>query len=255
MEHHVRVKLAGGAIGIAVVVGLSVITSTIVASRAYEQRGRQAAARRDEITVRGSARQRITSDLAVWNIRVRGEGAKIADAYAAVEDASARVSKFLGQQGFKPEEITLSSVETSAQHKHDEKGNETHEVAGYEMDRVFTVSCPRVAAVGASSAEVTTLLKENVQVFSGRPSYIYTKLPDLRIAVAGQAAKDARARAEEVASKSGSVLGDVRELNTGPIQVTMPNSTEVSASGAYDTSTIEKDVSVTVSATYGVGRG
>src|SRR5262249_31553969 len=66
------------AIGVALVVGLSVVTSTMVASRAYQQRGRQAAARAEEITVRGAARRPITSDLAGWRIRGRGRGGESA---------------------------------------------------------------------------------------------------------------------------------------------------------------------------------
>lgn len=255
MEHDVRVKLAGGAIAVALVVGLSVVTSTVVASRAYQQRGKQAASRSEEITVRGSARRQITSDLAVWKIRVRGRGKEIAEAYGAVEAAARRAAKFLDERGFTAAEVQVSATDTETQYKVDEKGNETHQVDGYEMDRIFTVTTARVGEIAKASAEVTQLLQENVQVFSGSPSYLYTRLPDLRLVVAGDAAKDARARAEEVATKSGSRLGEVRQLSTGPIQVTTPNSTEVSGSGSYDTSTIEKDVSVTVMATFGIGRG
>lgn len=255
MEHDVRVKLAGGAVAVALVVGLSVVTSTVVASRAYQQRGKHAAARSEEITVRGSARRQIVSDLAVWKIRVRGRGVQIAEAYAAVEAAAVRAAKFLEERGFSAAEVQVSATETETQYKLDADGDETHDIDGYEMDRVFTVTTGRVGEVAKASAEVTQLLQENVQVFSGSPSYLYTKLPDLRLAVAGDAAKDARARAAEVATKSGSSLGEVRQLSAGPIQVTTPNSTEVSGSGSYDTSTIEKDVSVTVLATFGIGRG
>ena len=38
----------------------------------------------------------------------------------------------------------------------------------------------------------------------------------------------------------------------GVLQITRPNSTDVSSYGIYDTSTIEKDVSVVVTTTFGL---
>ncbi len=253
MDYNVRVKCAGGVLALAAVVGLSVVTSAVVASRAYEQRGRQAAARNDEIGVRGSARQRITSDLAVWTIRIRGDGADLKGAYEKLEVAAARVEEFLSKSGFGAEEVSLSAIDTSVHYKQDERGNDTPEIVGYGLDRVFTVTSRRVEAVASASTEVTKLIKENVRVISARPAYYCTKLAEMRLSIAGEAAKDARARAEEVAGKSGCRLGPVRDLRTGPIQVTEPNSMEVSGSGSYETGTIEKDISVTVTATYGIG--
>lgn len=253
MDYNVRVKCAGGVLAVAAVVGLSMVTSAVVASRAYEQRGRQAAARNDEIGVRGSARQRITSDLAVWTIRIRGDGPDLKTAYETLEVAAERVAQFLGKSGFAETEFSLSAIDTSTFYKKDERGESTREIVGYGLDRAFTVTSKRVTAVAAASTAVTELIKDGVRVISARPDYYCTQLAEMRLTIAGEAARDARARAEEVASKSGCRLGAVRDLRTGPIQVTEPNSMEVSGSGSYETETIEKDISVTVTATYGIG--
>ena len=74
----------------------------------------------------------------------------------------------------------------------------------------------------------------------------------MKIQLLGEATKDARARADEIARNSGCRLGEVRRVQMGVIQITQPNSTEVSGGGMYDTSTIEKDVSVVVSLTLGL---
>jgi hypothetical protein len=131
-------------------------------------------------------------------------------------------------------------------------GRELREVASHAMERQFTVTSPQVGKVAKTSGEVTLLLKDGVQVSSTRPNYYYTKLPDLRVTIVGDAAHDAKIRADEVVSKSGTKVGEVRHLYTGPIQVTQPNSTDVNGNGSYDTSTIEKDVFVTVTATFGL---
>jgi hypothetical protein len=253
MEYSVRVRVAGGVVAVAAVVGLSILTSTYVATRAYERRAKQAAAQSAQISVRGSARQRITSDLAVWVIGVRAEAPELAAAFEAMDAATRRVSDFLAGQKFAEGEIELSAIDTRLFRKSDEKGKETREVAGVGMERQFTVSSKDVAKVAGASAAVTELLRDGVQVVSYRPSFYYTKLPDLRITIAGEAARDAKARADEIASKSGARVTDVRSLYMAPIQVTQPNSTDVSGSGSYDTATIDKDEFVSVTATYGIG--
>jgi hypothetical protein len=252
LEYNVRLKLAGGAVLVAAVIGVSVLTSTVVASRAYENRAKQAADRSREVSTRGSARQRITSDLGVWSIRVQGEGPKLQDAFESVKGAADKVMGFLIDRGFEPGELEVSAIDTKTHFKRDKDGRETIEPELYVMERSVMVSSAKVALIAKTTGEVTLLLKDGVQVFSARPGYYYTELPDLRIAIVGDAARDARVRAEEIVGKSGTRVGEVRHLYTGPIQVSQPNSTDVNGNGSYDTTTIEKDVFVTVSATFGM---
>ncbi|HPO83031.1 MAG TPA: SIMPL domain-containing protein, partial [bacterium] len=65
-----------------------------------------------------------------------------------------------------------------------------------------------------------------------------------------EAMNDAKARAEKIAQSSGQGVGSLRSASMGVVQVLEPNSTEVSDYGSYDTSTIEKEVMVTVRATF-----
>jgi uncharacterized protein len=106
--------------------------------------------------------------------------------------------------------------------------------------------------VAGAAAEVTELIKDNVLVVSAAPEYHYTKLSDLKIQMIGEASKDARARAEQIALNAGCALTEVRNARMGVLQITTPNSTEVSDSGINDTSTIDKDVMSVVSLTIGL---
>jgi hypothetical protein len=244
------------AIGIAVVLALgaaiSLITSSVVASRAYTARAEQAAKSRQELTVKGSARMPVTSDLGTWSIRVSGEGADLAGAYAVLEAATTRVREFLLQQGFETSEIGLSAIATETHYQRDKEGRPTRDVAGYTLERSVGVGSANVARVAKAAGEVTQLLRENVRVQSSPPQYTYTKVADLKVQILGEASKDARTRAEEIASNAGCRVGEVRNAQMGVIQITRPNSTEVSGYGLYDTSTIDKDISVVVTVTFGV---
>lgn len=252
MERTVRVHLAVGGLGLAIVVGVSIVTSTFVASRAYERRWKMHQAASRDLSVKGSARTRVRSDQVDWTVTVRGEGPTLAEAYAQVETAETRLRTLLADGGVKPSELTADAVDTRTRFEKNEKGESTNRVEAYVLSRDFRISTTDVDKVAAIAGNVTQLLKENLQVTSGPPRYIYTKLPDLRVTLAGQAAQDARTRAEELASKAGCAITDVRDVNTGHIQITAPNSTDVSSSGSYDTSTIDKDVWMSVTASFGV---
>ena len=68
----------------------------------------------------------------------------------------------------------------------------------------------------------------------------------------GKAVKDAKARALSIAENSGAGVGSLESVSGGIVQVLAPNSTDISDYGSYDTSTIEKDIMVTVKAEFGI---
>lgn len=251
-EHRVRVNLLSSALAIGVCVAVSMVVSVQVASRAVRQTMRDVREKEQTISVRGSARQRITSDVAVWRVRVRTEGAGLAQSYEQLEQSAAKVGEFLRKQGFATETITRSAVSTEPHFGRDDRGNTTRQVSSYELAQTIAVTssdCPRVAT---AASQVTQLIKQGVEVVSCPPEFTYSKLPELRVSILGEAAKDARTRADEIARNSGCVIGEVRGAQTGILQVVQPNSTDVSGGGQYDTTTIDKDVTVVVNLTFAV---
>jgi hypothetical protein len=75
-------------------------------------------------------------------------------------------------------------------------------------------------------------------------------LPELRVSLLGEALKDARARATEIAKSANTKVGALKSAASGVVQVSAPNSIDVSDYGNYDTSSMDKDVMVTVRATF-----
>lgn len=252
MEHRVRINLFSAAAVVALGVAASIITSTAVAARAYQSRVRETARESRELTVKGSTRTRVRSDLGVWTISVKGEGKELQEAFAILDSGVARVQAFLAERGFPEAQTALSAINTTTFYARDAKGAETREVVGYGLERQFTLTTAEVDRVAKAAGEVTQLIRDGVKVVSYRPAYYYSKAADLKVQILGEATKDARARADEIARSSGCRLGDVRRVQMGIIQITEPNSTDVSSGGIYDTSTIDKDVSVVVTLTLGV---
>jgi hypothetical protein len=65
-----------------------------------------------------------------------------------------------------------------------------------------------------------------------------------------EATKNAKDRAERIAESSGSKVGSMRSADMGVFQVMAVNSTEVSDYGAYDTTSIDKNVMAVVRASF-----
>ncbi len=241
-----RFHILGAAIVVSLAIGTSFVTSTWVASRAYLSRGEHQERVSRTLDVTGSAKKSLVSDLAIWNIRVAGEGKTIEDAFQKMSAAADKVREFLAQKGFGPEVVSAGPIRTETHYRKDEKGNATRDVVSYELARTFEVRTPEVRKVEKASGEVTELVKTGAHVESLAPEFVYTKLADLKLVMIGEATANARERAERIAKESGCRIGAVKDAKAGVLQITRPWSTEVTSSGANDTSSVEKDVTSVV---------
>jgi len=254
MEYRLRVHALGAAGMIALGGVVSLVTSTVVAARAYRAHAAESARQNQAISVKGSTRQRIRSDRAVWRIHLEGRGKTLPDAYAALERTVARTREFLEGRGFAAEHVALDAIDTSERFVHDAKGNATDEISSYTLTRTVTVTTGEVDRVNRAAGEVTELIQEGLHVISAAPEYVFTQLAALRIDLMAAASADARARAEKISASTGCRLGELRSAHMGVVQITAPDSTEVSGYGMYDTQTIDKDVTAVVTATFGIAK-
>jgi len=131
-------------------------------------------------------------------------------------------------------------------------GQETGQILAYRLTQRFEIRGSDVARYKELSRQVTELIEEGINLVSEPPQYLYTQLDKLRVEMVAAATKDARARAEAIASSTGSRVGRVRDAKTGVFQITSRNSTDVSDWGVYDTSSIDKDITAVVSVTFGI---
>lgn len=206
----------------------------------------------DAITVTGSAKRRITSDLALWSAGVTAQSVQISESYNQLSDNIPRIKQYLIAKGIPEDQMVVSSITTTTLKRRDADGNETSEITGYSLRQQVEVRSNDVAKIEQVARESTELINQGILLESSAPKYYYTKLGDLKIEMLGEAAKDAKDRAEKVASSTGNSIGSVRSARMGVLQITAADSTDVSDYGVYDTSTIEKDMTAVVSISFAV---
>lgn len=202
------------------------------------------------ISVTGSAKKTIQSDLIVWTARVNASDPDLVKAYEALRGSSDKVLAYLKAQGISDGQVTVSSVGTIKRHAKDQKGNDTEKVVMYELYQEVTISSGEVKKVADVARKITTLIKDGVMLDSQSPRYIYTKLADLKIDMLAQATKDATTRAKQIAANSGSDLGPVIDAKMGVMQINPVNGNEVSSLGNSDQSSLEKDITAVVTARF-----
>ena len=232
--------------GVALAIGL--VLSSLIFGWFFEK-----SKKGDEvITVTGSARKRIKSDLVVWSAGVTYQAPALADAYRQLSENVPRVKQYLIGKGIPENEITISSITTTTLRKTDENGQESSEISGYSLRQQLDVRSNDVDKIAQIAREATELINQGILIESNTPQYSYTKLGDLKIEMLGEAAKDAKTRAERIAASTGNSIGTVRSAKMGVMQITAADSTEVSDAGISDTSSIDKDITAVVNIGFAV---
>ena len=105
----------------------------------------------EAITVTGSAKRRIVSDLVVWSAGVAAQAPALTDSYAQLSNTIPRIKQYLLSKGIAEEQMTVSSISTTTQKGRDSEGNETSEITGYLLQQQIEVRSNDVREIGRAS--------------------------------------------------------------------------------------------------------
>lgn len=232
----------------AVVVAVALVLSTVIGGWFFVKgkRGDQT------ITVTGSAKKRITSDLVVWKSAISYQAPVLSEAYRSLSEAVPKVKAYLVSKGIPENQITVSAISSQTLHAKNSDGIDTSEINGYSLRQELSVRSTEVQKIAQIAREATELINQGILIESMAPEYLYTKLGDLKIEMLAEAAKDAKVRAEQIAQSTGSSIGSVRTARMGVLQITAADSNEVSDYGMNDTTSLEKDITAVVNIGFAV---
>lgn len=225
----------------ALILALALVVSAVVLGRSFVE------GRRMEGTVRvvGAATVPFTSDVVKWRVQLvrsvslGGEAA----GFEQLRADRARIVDRLTSAGVAADAIALQPVTTNPVWDRDGR------VSGVSLRQTVLVVSPDLDAVESIALDPGDLIGEGLGLEGSTLEYFYEQIAELKRSLLQQAADDARARAGEIAGES---LGEMIEARAGVFQIREPYSTEVQGYGVYDTQTRDKEITVTVHATFGV---
>lgn len=225
------------------VLGITIIISTIIGAYSFYQ----IRALDNTLTVTGSATKHVTADHVKWvgaiNHVVKVSGLKAG--YASMATDLASVLEFMKEKNIPSDQIVVSPVFMDQNYDQNPNAEKT-----YTLRQTIDVNSSDVVAIGEVSKNIQPLIDKGVVFSTQSVEYTYTKLPDERVALLADAIKDAKARASKLAESSGKSVGQLKSASSGVVQVMSENSTDVSDYGSYDTSKVEKNIMLTVKATF-----
>lgn len=203
---------------------------------------------KNTLTTTGSAKVAVVADSGKFSGAVLDYSTAdgLTFAYKRLATSTDKIKKYLLQNGAKEEEMTISPVTLTEQYDYNNNSGPKQ----YELRQNVVVNSTDVSEITKLSNGIDSVVGQGVLFQSDGAQYFYSKLSDLRVSLLGDALKDAKARAKEIAKASNGNVGRLKSATSGVVQVLAPNSTDTSDYGTYDTSTIDKNVSVTVRATF-----
>jgi hypothetical protein len=170
------------------------------------------------VTVRGLAERDVTADLAMLPLRFTASGDVLSEVQGRIDADLATVRAFLTAQGYPAEAVTLGRLEVA-----DTRSREYASQTGgprFILAQTVIVRTTDVARVQNTTRALNDLVRQGVvlQDFSG-PTYIFTKLNEVRPAMIAEATASARTGAAQFAKDSGAPLGPIRQATQGSFEI------------------------------------
>ncbi len=229
------------------ILGLSIVAAALIVSGAWRD-NRKAA---QTVNVVGSAKQEIVSDLGIFRCQLRGEGPTAEAAYRSLAQQRPHLLAHLAQQGFPEQQVRSFTVSTWQVPEYVD-GRETGRILRVVYTQRFEIRSPDVKLIEKISLEIPALVEQGVAVEPEAPDYHFTGLAELKIEVQALAAQDAMNRARKIAAASDARLGPIRSARMGVLQITPRHSNMVSDYGINDLSSIEKEITAVVNASFSI---
>ncbi|MEM7568998.1 MAG: SIMPL domain-containing protein [Pseudomonadota bacterium] len=189
-----------------------------------------------KVTVRGLAERETVADVANWKLRFTAAGNDLTLVQGKIEGDYLKLTKFLTGAGLAQEDIQLGQLEVVDQKAQQYRARPIDNNR-FIITQNVQVRSGNVKAVEALSRQTGELVKQGLILQDNQgPSFVFTKLNDVKPDMIAQATKDARQAAERFAADSGARVGGIVRASQGyfSIQPLVPTDDYRGAAGQID---------------------
>ena len=174
------------------------------------------------VTVKGLAEREVEANIAIWPIKFNEANNDLTQLYSVIENKSDLIVKFLKNNGFADEEITISQpaiVDKQAQNY----GDASKIQFRYTASTTITVYSDKVSLVRETMKKVVELVKEGIalsgQDYQNKTEFIFTELNKIKPEMIEEATHNAREVATKFAIDSKSKLGKIKKASQGQFSI------------------------------------
>ncbi|WP_372519573.1 SIMPL domain-containing protein [Candidatus Ruminimicrobiellum ovillum] len=197
------------------------------------------------IRVVGQGVKTVTSDIIKWNMSINRTTnvAYKSEGPSWIQEDLIKVKKYLASNGIEEKDILIEPVSSYANY-----GN--NGITGYNFSQRVEVKSDDIEKIEKLALDNKALAKQDIYLEYSNLEYFVSNLAELKAEMLALATADAKARAEEIAKSSGNKICGLLSAKTGVFQIRKPLSMDISDYGIYNTSSKEKEIAVTVNATF-----
>jgi hypothetical protein len=200
------------------------------------------------VTVKGSVQKNIESDLAIWSGSFQVEAETLLDAQHKIQANHALVEKYLHDAGVTNFAFAPIGIEELKASKKSADGFTSQRTTGYQLNQSVSVESSDVDRL--DKLDTTPLVEQGVIFTVAPPQFIYTKAGETKIEMLAAATKDARARAEQIATQGGRAIARLHDADQGIFQITPQHESRTSWQGENDSTSRLKTITAVVTATF-----
>jgi len=230
----------------AAIVSLAIIVCTLIFTQTWSGNYRM----NQTISVTGSATKNFQSDLGYLRATIQTRAATAREAFSILESQKPALIKFFQERGFEKDSLHFFPANNYSQEEFDQNGRPTGQILSWNYSQRVEVHSPDVQLIQNMSLEISTLVNKGINVMVEQPEYYFSGLDTLKVQIQADAARNAMERAQFIADATGKALGNMTGARMGVLQITPVNSNQVSNYGINDVSSIEKEITGVVTATF-----
>ncbi|MAZ76917.1 MAG: SIMPL domain-containing protein [Micavibrio sp.] len=173
------------------------------------------------VRMKGLATRDVEANIALWPISYKEAGNDL-QALQEVMDAKGRILvNFFKKQGITDAEIekravTVQDLLAQAYRQNNIGPNR------YIITQSYLVRSENIEAITKAAANVGDLIKQGIvlsQAGSSAPTYLFTKLNDVKPEMIAEATQSAREAAKEFSKQTGQKVGDIKRASQGVFQI------------------------------------
>lgn len=173
------------------------------------------------VTVRGLAEKEVMANKVTWPIVCKEVGNDLASIYDKITSNTAKISKFLTENGISADEILVQPPQILDLQA--ERYGSNDRPFRYNVTSVVVVTSSDVQKVNKLISRQTELLKQGIAITAGdyeyQTIYEYTALNDIKPGMIAEATANAREAADKFAADSKSRLGKIKTASQGQFDI------------------------------------
>ena len=202
------------------------------------------------VEVKGTSEREARADLAIWPLPIVAADNDLAKANERLEGSAHTVREFLARHGLDTTSTHVQDFSVTDTYLESREAKE-HLTARYIIRETIVVRSTTPDRVLAASQRVAELVNGGVVLSSGDegsggPTFVFTRLNDLKPAMIAEATARAREAAEQFAHDAHSQIGGIRDASQGVFEI-LPRD---QAPGISEESQIAKTVRVVSTISY-----